>query len=199
MKIRLLMSVIFVVILAGLVAACGDSGQSTPTQATINNAEVPDPCAAFTKTDAEAVLGEPVNEAERSEAESTKSCSYMTKGAAPRIANVIIVKPCSMADFSNLAANPAAEPVEGIGMHASWDKSVLLVHSKSGDTCVYATGGGNPPGTDPASDKPALEQAKKVANIVLGRLEGGTDSGTDSGTGSVTGGISGGSSGMGGM
>ncbi|MCL4473021.1 MAG: hypothetical protein M1539_02535 [Actinobacteria bacterium] len=181
MKLRFLIATIFVVLFAGVVAACGSSTDTTSSTQAVNNADVPDPCGAFTKTDAEAVLGEPVNEAERSDADNTKSCSYMTKGAAPRIANVIIVKPCSMADYSNLATNPAAEPVEGIGMHASWDKSVLLVHAASGDTCVYATGGGNPPGTDPASDKPALEQAKKVANIVLAKL--------DSGSGSSTGGM----------
>ncbi len=192
MKTRLLISVILVALIAAFAAACGSSTADTGTSQAVNNAAVPDPCAAFTKSDAEAVLGEPVGEGERSEAENTKSCSYMTKATAPRIANVIIVKPCSMADFSNLAENPAAEPIQGIGMHASWDKAVLLVHSKSGDTCVYASGGGNPPGTDPASDKPALEQAKKVANIVLGRIDGRVD-GRGSGTGN------GGSGGMGGM
>ena len=49
-------------------------------------------------------------------------------------------------------------------MHASWDKATLLVHSESGDTCVYAIRRRRPARNDPADDKPALEQAKKVAN-----------------------------------
>ena len=168
MKIRLLTAVLFAIIIGSLVSACGDS---TDTDTSSANADVPDPCALFTKADAESILGEPVGAAESSEVEGTRSCSYLSTGAAPRMANVIIVKPCSMADYMNYAEGPLAEPVSGIGMHASWDKAVLLVHSESGDTCVYASGGGNPPGADPADDKPALEQARKVANIVLGKLE----------------------------
>lgn len=168
MKIRHLTVVLLAIAVTALVSACGDSAD-TGTQSA--SASVPDPCALFTKVDAESVLGEPVAEAESSEIEGTRSCSYLSTGAAPRMANVIIVKPCSMADYMNYAEGPLAEPVNGIGMHASWDKAVLLVHSKSGDACVYASGGGNPPGADPADDKPALEQAKKVANIALGKLD----------------------------
>ncbi len=169
MKLRILSSVIIIVILAGVISACGSETSETSTG--INNAQVPDPCQLLTKADAEAILGEPVAPGELSEADNTKSCSYLSTGAAPRMANVIIVKPCSMGDYMNYAEGPLAEPIEGIGMHASWDKATLLVHSKSGDTCVYASGGGNPPGTDPLDDKPALEQAKKVANKVLERLD----------------------------
>lgn len=169
MKIRHLISIFFVVIIAAAISACGDSGDTASN--TSSAADVPDPCALFTRADAQTVLGEPVGEADTSEAEGTKSCSYMTTGADTRIVSVIIVKPCSMMDYSNYAENPQAEAIEGIGMHASWDKAMLLVHSKSGDTCIYASGGGNPPGTNPAEDKPALEQAKKVANKVLERLE----------------------------
>lgn len=172
MKIRLLMAIIFVVILAALVSACG--GDSTTTTSTQAASDVPDPCALFTGADAQDVLGQPVAEPNRSEAPGTRSCSYMTKEAAPRIASVIIVKPCSMADFENYAEGPMATPIDGIGMHASWDKSTLLVHSNSGDTCIYASGGGNPPGTNPADDAPALEQAKKVATKVLSNLEPGS-------------------------
>ncbi|MBI5869664.1 MAG: hypothetical protein HZB44_01715 [Actinobacteria bacterium] len=168
MKIRLLTVLLFAAAFAVLISACGDSTETTTKSA---SAEVPDPCVLFTKADAESVLGEPVAAAESSEGEGTRSCSYLSTGAAPRMANVIIVKPCSMADYMNYAEGPLAEPVEGIGMHASWDKAVLLVHSKAGDTCVYASGGGGAPGTDPADDKPALEQAKKVASIVLAKLD----------------------------
>lgn len=168
MKIRLLTAVLFAVAFTALISACGDSNESTTKSGSV---DVPDPCTLFTKADAESVLGEPVSQAESSEGEGTRSCSYLSTGAAPRMANVIIVKPCSMADYMNYAEGPLAEPVDGIGMHASWDKAVLLVHSKSGDTCVYASGGGGAPGTDPTDDKPALEQAKKVANIVLGKLD----------------------------
>ena len=178
MKLRLSISIVFtmaaIALLAALVSACGDSGSSTSTQAAAN--AMPDPCALFTKADAESVLGQPVQAPNKSEQEGTASCSYMTSGQNERIANLIIVKPCSMADYMNYAEGPMAQPIAGIGMHASWDKTTLLVHSKSGDTCVYAAGGGNPPGSDPADDKPALEQAKKVATSVLERLEGG-DSG----------------------
>lgn len=169
MKIRLLISLIFIVILAAAISACGDSGDTTSIK--ISAVDVPDPCALLTKADAEAILGEPVGESSSSEAEGTKSCSYMTTGTGTRIVNVIVIKPCSMMDYADYAESPNAEPVEGIGMHASWDKATLLVHSKSGDTCIYASGGGNPPGTDPMDNKPALEQAKKVANKVLERLE----------------------------
>ncbi|MDO8735682.1 MAG: hypothetical protein Q7K29_01170 [Thermoleophilia bacterium] len=167
MKIRLLTLVFLAVALTALVSACGDSSD-TSSSASVN---VPDPCALFTKADAESVLGEPAGAAESSEAEGTRSCSYLSTGASPRMINVIIVKPCSMTDYMNYSEGPLAEPVDGIGMHASWDKAVLLVHSKSGDTCVYASGGGGAPGTDPADDKPALEQAKKVANKVLEQLD----------------------------
>ncbi|MBK5226511.1 MAG: hypothetical protein JJD96_08115 [Thermoleophilia bacterium] len=169
MKIRLLISIFFVVILAAAISACDDSGTTTYTK--VSTSDVPDPCTLFTKADAEAILGEPVGESTSGEAEGTKSCSYMTTAAGARIANVIVIKPCSMMDYADYAASPSAEPVEGIGMHASWNKATLLVHSRSGDTCIYTSGGGNPPGTDPLDDKPALEQAKKVANKVLERLE----------------------------
>ncbi|MHB8791958.1 MAG: hypothetical protein ACYC6O_01270 [Thermoleophilia bacterium] len=168
MKIRLLTAVLSAVAFTALISACGDSNESTTK---LGSVDVPDPCTLFTKADAESVLGEPVSQAESSEGEGTRSCSYLSTGAAPRMANVIIVKPCSMADYMNYAEGPLAEPVDGIGMHASWDKAVLLVHSKSGDTCVYASGGGGAPGTDPTDDKPALEQAKKVAEIVLAKLD----------------------------
>jgi hypothetical protein len=167
MRIRLLTLVLLAVAATALVSACGDSTDSS-TQAAV---DVPDPCGFFTKADAESVLGEPVGQSQSSEAERTRSCSYLSSGDSPRMVNVIIIKPCSMADYMNYAEGPLAEPVEGIGMHASWDKAVLLVHSKSGDTCLYASGGGGAPGTDPADDKPALEQAKKVANIALGKLD----------------------------
>jgi len=167
MKIRLLTLVFLLLALTAFVSACGESDDTTPSTAV----SVPDPCALFTKADAEAVLGEPVGPADSSQGEGTRSCSYLSTGEAPRMVNVIIVKPCSMTDYMNYSEGPLAEPVDGIGMHASWDKAVLLVHSKSGDTCVYASGGGGAPGTDPTDDKPALEQAKKVANTVLGNLE----------------------------
>lgn len=168
MKTRLLISIFFIVVFAAAISACGDSSDTTSIKIT---ADVPDPCALLTKADAEAILGEPVGESSSSEAEGTRSCSYMTTGAGTRKVNVIVIKPCSMMDYADYAESPNAESVAGIGMHASWDKATLLVHSKSGDTCIYASGGGNPPGTDPADDKPALEQAKKVASKVLERLE----------------------------
>ncbi|MHB9111294.1 MAG: hypothetical protein ACYC4D_01495 [Thermoleophilia bacterium] len=169
MKIRLLTVLLFAAALMMLISACGDSTETTTKSA---NVEAPNPCELFTRADAESVLGEPVAAAESSgEGGTTRSCSYSTSGTAPRTATVKIVKPCSMADYMNYAQSPQAEPVKGIGMHASWDKSVLLIHSESGTTCVYASGGGGAPGTDPADDQPALEQAKKVANMVLGKLD----------------------------
>lgn len=168
MKIRLLTVVLLAITVSVMVSACGDSDDTSTKSASV---DVPDPCSFFTRADAESVLGETVGESESSEGEGTRSCSYLSTGASPRMVNVIIVKPCSMADYMNYAEGPLAEPVEGIGMHASWDKAVLLVHSKSGDTCIYASGGGNPAGADPADDTPALEQAKKVANMVLGKME----------------------------
>lgn len=168
MKIRLLTVLLLAAALTMLISACGDSTETTTKS---SRAEVPDPCELFSKEDAESILGEPVAVAETSgEGGTTRSCSYTTTGVAPRTATVRIVQPCSMADYMNYAESPLAEPVKGIGMHASWDKSVLLIHNESGTTCVYASGGGNPPGTDPADDQPALEQAKKVANMVLPKL-----------------------------
>jgi hypothetical protein len=177
MKIRLLASIIFVVIIAALISACGDSGQTTTEASTqAGPSDIPDPCALFTKADAAGILGEPVQEPNRSLDATGKSCAYMTGGTPTRTISVSITKPCSMADYSNYAEDPNAQAVAGIGMHASWNKTVLLVHSVSGDTCIFATGGENPAGTDPTDDKPAMERAKKVATGVLGKLEPGSAS-----------------------
>jgi len=171
MKPRNLVSVfaaLFVVVLfAVLVSACGDSG--TTTQGASNAAtpadSIPDPCTLLTKEEAAAILGEPVNEPNRSIEETSKSCVYITMGTPQRMATVLITRPCSMADYANYAEDPNAMMVEGIGMHASWNQKNLLVHTASGDTCVTASS------PAPGSTEPSLEQSKQVATKVLEQLD----------------------------
>lgn len=162
---KLLLTLVLLVAVAALASGCGDSTETATQSADMS---VPDPCALFTRADAESVLGVPTPQSQSSELEGARSCSYTSTDASPRMASVKIVKPCSMADYMNYAESPMAEPVQGIGMHASWNKSELLVHSMSGDTCVYASSSGS---TDAADNAAALEQAKKIAMMVLGKLD----------------------------
>src|SRR5665811_282939 len=154
---KLLFTLVLFVAAAILASGCGDSTENDTQSADM---DVPDPCALFTKADAAMILGEPAGASQSSNIAGTRTCSYTSTGASPRMASVKIVKPCSMADYANYAVDPLAVPIEGIGMHASWNKSELLVHSMSGDTCVYASVGGIPTGDEAADDMTALEQAK---------------------------------------
>jgi len=179
MRIRIPAAITLLIIFVVLVSACGDSGQQTTTQSLGETGPpgIPDPCTLFIQSDAESALGGPVQAPNRSLDATSKSCSYLTKSKPEQIASINITTPCSMIDFENFADDPDAQPVEGIGMHASWDKSSLVVHASSGDTCLNINPGSGPPGTATADDQVALEKAKTIAQKVLDGLQsGGSDS-----------------------
>lgn len=138
-----------------------------------------DPCGVITKADAAALMGEAVGDGTPMPAERGISCSYTTVQQPPRTMVMTIISPCSMADYANIGKG---EPVEGIGMHAAWDKTTMYVHTMQ-NSCLIMTGTA-PRGTDPANDQPALEMMKNMAQMMIDRMAGmmgGSDSSGASG------------------
>lgn len=166
MRIRLLVTALILVAAAALFG-CGEESKSTDTSAGGANgiaSTAPDPCTLVTKAEIEAIMGEPVKEADQAQVPAGLSCTYTSVQQPPRLASLTIIEPCTMADYANIGVG---EPVEGLGMHAAWDKSLLYVHLES-NTCLIVSGGGVPRGA--ADDTLALENAKKVANEIIEEL-----------------------------
>ena len=168
MRLRILGLLIFSMLLALLAGGCGEDAE---TDMTLGASEVPDPCELVTKSDIEAIMGEPFGDPSRSEEEGKKSCSYTSVAQPPRVADIQIIKPCSMVDYSNYAASDDSEPVHAIGMHANWNKKtkMLSVHTYA-SACLFVSGGGNPRGADPADDQPAIANARKVGDLIIEKM-----------------------------
>ncbi|MHB0867262.1 MAG: hypothetical protein ACYC6B_06925 [Thermoleophilia bacterium] len=163
MKIRNAGAIAIMIMLIAIFAGCGDDAKTTTTtSATLTESGAAlDPCELVTRTDIEAIMGEPVTNRQYTEISGGKSCSYTTVQQPPRVATLTIISPCSMADYSNLPANNTMM-VEGIGMHAMWDKAILTVHTMN-NSCLMVSGGGGPRGGDATDNAPALANARQVA------------------------------------
>jgi len=149
---------------SALLSGCG--GDTTTTSSTgsrsqtmaVQGGEIPNPCTLVSKADMEAITGEPVNQPQTTDTSASRSCDYSVASDG-RMASLMIIKPCSMADFFNMGSG---DPVEGVGMHAAWDKKQLTVHTMN-NACLVTSGGGAPKGADPNSDAAAMGTAKQVA------------------------------------
>lgn len=161
-KKTLSITLMIVLLTGALLSGCGGdsattgAGSQSPPVAQLN--DVPNPCTLVTKADMEAITGEPVGQPQTNATEASSSCDYSVLSDG-RIAGLTIIKPCSMADFFNMGSG---DPVEGVGMHAAWDKNQLTVHTMN-NACLVASGGGAPKGADPNSDTAAVGTAKLVA------------------------------------
>lgn len=160
---------IALLLFASLMSGCGGgtatTGAGTATQAAMpmtsqasGGADVPDPCNLVSKSDMEAITGEPVSQPKAMDGSASRSCDY-TVVSDSRSASLMIIKPCSMADYFNMGTG---DPVAGVGMHAAWDKTQLTVHTMN-NACLIASGGGASKGANPNSDEAALGTAKQVA------------------------------------
>lgn len=166
MKTGISVMAIIILLSTSLLAGCGSDttttgGSSSQTQVmsqTGVGGDIPDPCNLVSKSDMEAITGEPVSQPKAADTSGSRSCDYSVVSDS-RSASLIIIKPCSMADFFNMGTG---EPVEGVGMHAAWDKTQLTVHTMN-NACLIANGGGAPKGADPNSDAAALGTARQVA------------------------------------
>lgn len=183
LMIRILVASIALIALTMLNAACngGTSTTSTtptaPTTATQTatststtaDTGAPDPCDLINKVDAAGIMGEDLQDHTHVEMQGGVSCVYKTVAQPPRSLTLTIIKPCSMADYSNLASG---EPVENLGMHASWNKSLLTVHTEN-DACIITDGGGPARSDAPGDDTTALMNAKWVAaKLIYGLING---------------------------
>lgn len=172
MKIRWAGTIAIMIMFIAIFAGCGDSATTTTgttmlmtTSMTAVDSGTLDPCSLVTKTDIATIMGEPVTERQYKEVSGGKSCSYTTVQQPPRVATLTIISPCSMADYSNLPADNTMM-VEGIGMHAMWDKTILTVHTMN-NSCLMVSGGGGPRGGNATDDAPALANARQIAQKMI--------------------------------
>ena len=192
---KTLVASITLVAIAILIAACNggtpttsktSTSASQPTTPAGETAEssAPDPCDIIEKADAADIMGEAVTDHMHVEVQGGESCSYQTTAQPPRTLTLTIFKPCSMADYSNLAYG---EPVDDLGMHAAWNKSLLTVHTEDGSSCIVTDGGG-PARTDaPSDDATALMNAKLVATKLIDGMNAGASPQSDATHTSVNG------------
>lgn len=170
MKTGISIMALIVMLFSSLLSGCGSSttttgGAGASTQAALptisqepGGSDVPDPCNLVSKSDMETITGEPVSQPKAMDGSASRSCDY-TVVSDNRSASLMIIKPCSMADYFNMGTG---DPVSGVGMHAAWDKTQLTVHTMN-NACLIANGGGAPKGADPNSDAAALGTARQVA------------------------------------